>query len=75
MPISLKTDLNWGDVFYIKNDPDQFEHLLVGVIHLPGKQLKFQLSYMGEVITVWDFEVSKDRDTSKMLAIEPKEDD
>lgn len=75
MPISLKTDLEWGDVFYLKNDADQFEHLLIGVVIMPGKQVKLQLSYMGEVIEVWDFECSKERDTEKMLSIQPKEDD
>jgi hypothetical protein len=72
--IKVKTDLEFGDVFYLKNDTEQLEHLLVGVIFLPGNQIKFLLSYLGEVCEVWDFEASKDRDDSKVLNFEPKED-
>ncbi len=72
--ISIKTDLEFGDVFYLKNDPDQLEHLLVSVIVYPGKQFKFRLSYMGEICEVWDFECSKTRDTNKVLDVSPKDD-
>lgn len=71
--IKIKTDLEFGDVFYLKNDPEQMEHVLVGVLFLPGNQLKFQLSYMGDVCTVWDFETSKDRDMTKIFNEQGKE--
>lgn len=74
MPISIKTDLEWGDLWYIKNDPDQFEYSLVGVVVLPGKQIKFLLDLMGDVFEVWDFECSKTPDENKMLNIRPKKD-
>ena len=69
MPIKIRTDLEFGDVWYIKNDPEQLERLLVGVVFLPGGQLKFELSYMGEVVTVWDFECSKSIDKTKLLEL------
>jgi hypothetical protein len=75
MPIKIKTDLEFGDVFYMKNDPDQTEHLLVGIIICPGNQFKFQLSYLGDVCTVWDFETSRTRDQNKIMDIPVKEDD
>lgn len=65
MAISLKTDLNFGDIFYIKTDPAQLEHVLTGVLFLPGKQIKFILSHQGEEITLWDFEVSPERNEEK----------
>lgn len=58
MPISIKTDLNWGDIWYIKGDPDQYPYQLVGIVVIPGKQFKFKLDFMGEVIEVYDFECS-----------------
>lgn len=60
MPIRIKTDLNFGDTFYIKNDPDQFEYILVGVIVTPGNQMKFRLSLLGDLVEVFDYECSKD---------------
>lgn len=66
MPIKIKTDLEWGDVRYIKNDPDQFEHSLVGVILKPNGGVMFQLSFMGEIFEVWDFETSAEKDDTKI---------
>ena len=68
MPIkTIKTDLEWGDVFYLKNDPDQEEYLLVGIITLPGNQVQFILSYYGDEIRVFDFECSKEKDKLKEI--------
>lgn len=61
MPIKIKTDLEFGQTWYIKNDPDQFEHKLVGIIILPGNQFKFRLSYLGDQTEVYDFECSTER--------------
>jgi len=66
MPISIKTDLEWGEIFYIKTDPEQIPGMLVGIVYLPGKVLKFRLSYEGEVFEVYDFEVSKEKDNSNI---------
>jgi len=73
MPIRIKTDLEFGDTFYIKTDTDQFPHQLIGVIFMPGNQCKFILSYYGEVVEVWDFEATKEPDKTKQTDI--KEDD
>jgi len=66
MGISCKTDLEWGQTFYLKADNDQYEHHLVAVIFMPGsKHLKFRLSYMGDETEVWDFECTTERDPLK----------
>lgn len=65
MPIRIKTDLEFGDIFYLKTDPDQFEHELVGVLFLPGNAIKFLLEYGGDTIQVYDFQCSKERDPNK----------
>lgn len=67
MPISLKTDLEFGDIFYIKTDVDQCPGVLVGIVYLPGKVLKFRLSYEGDIFEVYDFETSKERDDLKAM--------
>mgnify|MGYP006266477595 CR=1 FL=1 len=61
MAIRIKTDLDFGQVWYIKYDPDQFEHQLVGLVVLPGNQFKFRLSYMGEISELYDFECSQEK--------------
>lgn len=61
MPIKIKfTDINFGDIFYLINDPDQFPHILTGIVILPGNQIKFILSYMGDESYVWDIETSRE---------------
>lgn len=70
MPISLKTNLNYGDSWYIKNDPDQFEHHLVGIQVRPGGKdglnvVQFILDYMGEECIVHDFQCSTTKDLAK----------
>ena len=74
MPIKIKTDLEFGDIFYIKADPDQLEHFLIEVIIVPGSMepkgaLKFKLSHQGETTIVWDFECSKTRDPLKLINV------
>lgn len=73
MPIKIKTDLEWGSVWYVKNDPYQLPHLLVGLYILPSNQFKFQLSYMGEIVELYDFEVTDLRDEE--LVKKTKEED
>lgn len=70
MPISIKTDLEYGESWYIRNDPDQREMHLVGIsIRQGGKegknQILFILDYMGDEFTVYDFQCSRTRDTEK----------
>jgi hypothetical protein len=63
--INVKTDLQWGDTWYIKSDEYQYGYALVGLVLLPGKQLRFRLSYCGEIFEVFDFECSQERDEEK----------
>lgn len=67
MPIRIKTDLEWGDIFYLKTDPGQLEYKLVKVSVTPGNAVIFELSHNGEIVEVYDFEASKERDIQKAL--------
>lgn len=58
MSIKIKTDLEFGSVWYIKNDPEQLPHILVGVVILPGNQFAFRLDFMGDIVEFYDFECS-----------------
>lgn len=67
MPIKIKTDLEFGQIFYIKNDPEQFEHILTGIKIVPPNQIKFILSYLGEQTELFDFECSSEIDKIKVI--------
>lgn len=73
MPIKIKTDIDFGDTFYVKTDIEQLPHQLVGVVFLPGNQIKFMLSFFGDTCTVWDFETTREPDQQKLLDL--KKDD
>lgn len=60
MPIRIKTDLEFGSIWYLKNDREQIPRLLVGVVVIPGNQFLFKLSNLGEVDEVYDFECSQE---------------
>lgn len=68
MAIKYESALKWGDKFYLKSDPDQVEHCLTGILLLPGKP-KLALSYMGDVVTVYECETSREPDIKKILDI------
>lgn len=62
----IKTKFKFGDSVYVKNDPAQLEYILIGVIQRPGA-MSYELSYLGEVIEVYEFEVSDTKDILKSL--------
>lgn len=78
MAIKYESALKWGEIFYLKNDPDQIEHCLVGIVLLPGKP-KLVLSYLGEIYEVYECETTREPDVNKRLsindAIKPDDDD
>ena len=75
MPIKIKTDLEFGQPIYIKADPEQLEHRLIGVVITPPMQIKFRVSYMGDVSELYDFECSTERDELKFMENKPGDDD
>lgn len=55
--------MEFGSIWYIKHDPDQFPHQLVAVVLQPGNVFKFRLSYLGDVSELYDFECSQEPNT------------
>lgn len=77
-------DLNWGDIFYLKADDDQFKHELVGIILKPGSvnkkgergiAVQFELSLMGDEVAVHEFQATKEFDELKAIKQQDKKDD
>lgn len=74
MPIkTVKTDLEWGQDIFIKNDPEQSPLHLVGLIQLPGGVIKFILSsyYDEDPVIKYDFECT----TNPGEKVKPDEDE
>lgn len=71
---TFKCKHKFGDVLYIKNDPEQNPYIFVGITWRPTGII-YELSYLGELAELYDFEVSDTKDTLAMLGIEDKKDD
>lgn len=59
--MKLKTEYDIEDIVYIKSDPDQLPHTVIGIIIKPGA-VQYELSYQGEVCILYNFELSKVKD-------------
>lgn len=68
----IKSKYKYGDIVYIKNDPEQKGYFLTGIIGRPGG-MSYELSYLGEVINVCDFEVSDTKDELTLLGLDKKD--
>ena len=73
--IKVKTDLEFGQIFYIITDPKQLEHQLTGVKIRPGDSLLFTLSHQGIEVELFDFECSPIHDELKYLEANSKDDE
>lgn len=72
MPIKIKTDVDFFSVWYIKSDPNQFEHRLTGLLVEPTDKpnetrIKFVLSYMGDETFLYPSECSQEKDETKQV--------
>lgn len=70
--MNIKTKLELGDILYFKNDPEQREFILIGVIARPGC-IVLELRYDGDLIEAYEFEVSKEKDDLKSMGLDSKE--
>lgn len=64
--MTIHTPNEWGDIMYIKTDPEQRPRQLVGITARPNG-IQFCLAYNGTENWLWDIEVSKESDTLKIL--------
>ena len=69
----IKTKYKFGDIFYLKNDVEQLEYLLIAVIAEPGG-LSFRLrTPEADIVEVYEFEVSEEKDPLKTMGLDKKE--
>lgn len=70
MAIKYESAAKWGDVYYLKSDPDQLQFNLINVILTPGKP-KLKLRHGGyDVVIVYECETSREPDLTKKLGID-----
>lgn len=69
--MTIKIQHDFGDIVYIKNDPDQNEYEIVGFWVRPGA-IVLELDRLGETIDVYEFQISTDRDMKKVLGLDKK---
>ena len=72
--MTIKTKYKFGDTLYIKNDPEQSEYFLVGLIARPSGIL-YELSFLGEILIVNEFEISETKDPLKTMGIDKEEEE
>jgi hypothetical protein len=58
--MKLKTEYDIEQIVYIRADPDQLPHTIIGIIIEPGA-VRYKLSYLGDIFTLYNFEISKEK--------------
>lgn len=69
----IKTKYKFGDILYIKIDPEQAEYTLIGVIQEPGSLVYRLRDIMGEIYEFYEFEVSDVKDPLKAMGLNKKD--
>lgn len=62
-----------GDLVYVKTDPEQQEYTVIAVTIRPGFSIIYEIDFLGDVISMYDFQVTKDRDELKKLLNKDKD--
>lgn len=70
----IKTKYNFADIVYIKHDPEQKGYEVVGIRATPGA-IMIELDYLGEIIEVYEFQISVNKDVLMSLTSTEKNDD
>ncbi len=71
---TFKTDLEYGQSCWVKNDMEGYEWILIAVITL-DTGVMFRIKWMQEIMEVYDFEVTFDRDAIKTVEKEETDED
>lgn len=72
--MTIKTDFKFGDIVYIKHDPEQKEYEVVGILARPGS-IQIEIDYLGDVVEMYDFQLSHEKDPVKVYGLSEKEND
>lgn len=56
----IDTHLDFGDIVYFRNDPDQDEHIVTGFSVRPNG-IAYRVSRIGVEISAYDFEITPEK--------------
>lgn len=66
----------WGQTHYLIDDAEREPYALTGILRIPGRQTKFQLTHLdGSEALYWSFLVTDDKDFPHPLRDENKDED
>jgi hypothetical protein len=75
MPILVKTKFNFGQIVYVKTDPDQYPRQITGIQGTPGDQPLIRLSQDGEHTWYYECEISLSRNFEPFDALDEEDPD
>lgn len=74
--MKIDIDYKFGQAIFLKNDPEQMEYLLSRIILEPKGRLTLEIMAPdGEFMEIPELLTTKERDMTKTLGIENKEED
>lgn len=62
--MNITTKFDFGDIVYLKTDPDQLERIVTG-FSIKLNSICYNLNHATTESWHWDFEITKDRDILK----------
>lgn len=62
--MKLESKYDFGDIVYLKTDPDQVERIVTGITYRPLGVL-YSISYTTTESSHYDFEITRERDILK----------
>jgi hypothetical protein len=63
MDVKLTLKFDFGDIVYLKTDPDQFRRIITGIV-LRQKQILYYVSLGATETAHFDYEITLEKDTS-----------
>lgn len=71
----VKSKYDFGDIVYIKNDPEQDEYFVTGVVGRPSGIVLLKLDFCGTEFEIYEFEVSKEINRLKIMGVNKEDED
>jgi hypothetical protein len=63
--MNIANEYDFGDIVYLKTDPDQLTRIITGISIHPEMQIIYRVSYLGSNTEHYGFEISSERDIIK----------
>jgi len=69
--ITIEFEYNFGDIVYLKTDPEQLPHIVIGLKAEPSGLL-YQIELVGRAFFVHGIQITKERDILKATGVDEK---